>query len=225
MHFKISYLLEIRDLLTYETFLEPKTKIAEAIELFNKVPHNYLPIVSKHKLMGSIALADIEVLEKESILEDYEYLYRRVSVTADATWIDILQAITQNEIDIIPILDTTGNFVGYLGQSEFLQALQRTPFIGESGTSIIIETAIQNYSSSEISQIVESNNGKVLGLFISDMTDYLVECTVKISGHQINDIIQSFRRYGYNIKSELLEDEHLENLKERSKYLQKYLNI
>lgn len=217
--------MEIRELLTYKVYLEPGSRVGEVIEVFEKIHHTYLPVVINNRLLGSIALTDIETLPKEAVIGDYEYLYRKVSVTEDATRIDILQLITQNEIDIIPVLDTNSSFIGYLGQSEFLQSLQTTPFIGEAGVSLVIETTLSNYSSAQISQIVEANNAKVLGLFISSMTEHLVECTIKITNSQINDIIQSFRRYDYTIKSNLIEDEHLESLKERSKYLQKYLNI
>ena len=41
----------------------------------------------------------------------------------------------------------------------------------------------------------------------------------------MNDIIQSFRRYNYEIVSEHYEDIYINTLKERSDYLDKYLNI
>ena len=41
----------------------------------------------------------------------------------------------------------------------------------------------------------------------------------------MNAIVQTFRRYGYNVVSEHHEDLMQEELKERSQYLDKYLNI
>ena len=41
----------------------------------------------------------------------------------------------------------------------------------------------------------------------------------------MNAIVQTFRRYGYTIISEHEEDKFLEDLKDRSNYLDKYLNI
>ena len=57
------------------------------------------------------------------------------------------------------------------------------------------------------------------------MNNDLVQITLKIGGSSLNDIIQTFRRYSYNIVSGHEEDGYLENLKERSDYLKKYLNI
>ena len=78
---------------------------------------------------------------------------------------------------------------------------------------------------SEAAQIVESNNGRLLGLFISEANMEKVQITLKISMGGLSDIIQTFRRYNYEIVSEHQEDIYLNQLKDRSDYLDKYLNI
>ena len=78
---------------------------------------------------------------------------------------------------------------------------------------------------SQIAQIVETNNGKILGLFISESNADFIQVTIKISLGGMNEIIQTFRRFNYEIISEHQEDSYLNNLKERSEYLTKYLNI
>ena len=52
-----------------------------------------------------------------------------------------------------------------------------------------------------------------------------LEITLKIALCPMNDIIQTFRRYIYEIVSEHHEDLYLNNLKERSEYLNRFLNI
>ncbi len=84
---------------------------------------------------------------------------------------------------------------------------------------------MNDYSMSQITQIVESNNGKLLGLFVSNVEADKVQVTVKITLGAMNEIIQTFRRYNYEIISEHQEDNYLNALKERSDYLDKYLNI
>ena len=84
---------------------------------------------------------------------------------------------------------------------------------------------MQDYSFSEISQIVESNNAKILGAFISKMENDLVSVTIKIGNASLNDVMQTFRRYSYNIISGHEDDTYIKGLKERSQYLDKYLNM
>ncbi len=106
-----------------------------------------------------------------------------------------------------------------------IRFLHETPFLKEEGGILIIEKEMNNFSMSQVAQIIESNNAKILGLFISNVANNKVEITVKISQSGLNDIIQTFRRYEYEIISEHQEDSYLNSLKERSDYLDKYLNI
>jgi hypothetical protein len=77
---------------------------------------------------------------------------------------------------------------------------------------------------SQITQIVEITE-KAFSLFISESDVNSIEVTMKISLGAINEIIQSFRRYNYEIISEHQEDNYINSLKERSDYLDKYLNM
>ena len=64
-----------------------------------------------------------------------------------------------------------------------------------------------------------------MGLFICNVENDNVQVTVKITLGAMSEIIQTFRRYNYEIISEHQEDNYLNALKERSDYLDKYLNI
>ena len=90
---------------------------------------------------------------------------------------------------------------------------------------MVVEKGINDYSFSQISQIVESNDGKLLGAFVSKINTDIVQVTVKIGNIGLNNIIQTFRRYSYTIVSGHEEDSFIESLKDRSDYLNKYLNM
>ena len=95
----------------------------------------------------------------------------------------------------------------------------------EPGGILVVSKGIKDYSLSEIAQIVEGNNGKLLGAFITDNQNDLVQVTLKINTGNLNEVIQTFRRYSYNIVFGNNDDQFLEDLKERSAYLDKYLNV
>jgi Mg/Co/Ni transporter MgtE len=126
---------------------------------------------------------------------------------------------------VVPVLDENNLYVGYYELDDIMKFFHETPFLKESGGIIVVQKPIIDYSMSQIAQIVESNNGRLLGLFISQATSDLVQVTIKISLGAMNDIIQTFRRYNYEIISEHQEDAYITNLKERSDYLDKYLNM
>ena len=90
---------------------------------------------------------------------------------------------------------------------------------------LVVARPIRDYSFSEIAQIVEGNNTRLLGALITGMRDEVVEITLKMGDSSINEVIQTFRRYGYTILSGSVDDYFLEDLKQRSDYLDKYLNV
>jgi Mg/Co/Ni transporter MgtE len=139
--------------------------------------------------------------------------------------LDVLEVFARNNANLVPILDETNKYVGYYEITDVIKFLNETPFLKETGGIIVVEKSINDYSMSQITQIVESNNGKLLGVFVSEANAEKVQVTVKITLGSVNEIIQSFRRYNYEIISEHHEDDYLNTLKERSEYLDKYLNM
>jgi Mg/Co/Ni transporter MgtE len=140
-------------------------------------------------------------------------------------WLDVLEVFAKNHSNVVPVLDENNLYVGYYELDDIIKFFHETPFLKEPGGIIVVQKAIIDYSMSQIAQIVESNNGRLLGLFVSEASSDLVQVTIKISLGAMNDIIQTFRRYNYEIISEHQEDAYITNLKERSDYLDKYLNM
>ncbi|CAI8233638.1 MAG: Uncharacterised protein [Flavobacteriaceae bacterium] len=125
----------------------------------------------------------------------------------------------------MPVLSENYTYLGYYELSDIMNLFNDTPFLGESGGIIVVEKSTLDYSFSEICQIVESNDAKILGVFVSKMENETTQITIKVGHTGINAIVQTFRRYNYNIVSNHQEDRFIEDLKKRSKYLEKYLKM
>lgn len=125
----------------------------------------------------------------------------------------------------MPVLNEKSEYIGYYELLDIIGLFNQTPFLNEPGGILLIEKGLKDYSFSEISQIVESNNGKLLGAFISEMNENQVQITLKVGNAPLNSIIQSFRRFNYNIVIDKEDDSYLKDLKDKSDYLQRYLNI
>ena len=123
------------------------------------------------------------------------------------------------------MLNAKKEYIGYYNLSDVLEVFSMSPFMTNNSETLIIEKTENDYSMSEVSQIVESNNGKLLGVYVSENQGNLVQITLKISTEDILEIMQTFRRYDYKIISIHENDIYLEDLKNRSDYLQKYLEM
>jgi hypothetical protein len=182
-------------------------------------------VVEKEMYIGSIASDDIETFEANKKVTDYRYSLEGFFARSTMIWLDVLEVFAKNNTNLVPVLDEKNKYVGYYEITDIMKFFHETPFLQESGGIIIVKKRISEYSMGQIAQIVESNNGKLLGLFVSETDSENIKVTIKISLGVMNEIIQTFRRYNYEIVSEHFEDNYINTLKERSDYLDKYLNI
>ena len=193
--------------------------------LFNQLTYSHIPIQNAGIYIGCISETDGHCFEGVKSINDCKYAIEGFFVKPTTNYLDILDAFAQNDSNIMPVLDQNNKYLGYYELNDIMHLFNETPFFSEPGGILIVEKGVNDYSFSEISQIVESNDAKLLGAFISKMDGDLARITIKISDASLNDIIQTFRRYSYNIISGHEEDSYIESLKDRSQYLHKYLNM
>ena len=205
--------------------IDSNETIEKVQDFFIEIPFSHFPVLENDVFIGCIAAEDVETFETQKKLSDYRYTVEGFFVRTFMSWLDVLEVFARNNANIVPILDENNKYVGYYEVTDIIKFLNGTPFLKEIGGIIIVEKNINEYSMSQITQIVESNNGKLLGIFISEATNDKVQVTIKITLGSMNEIIQSFRRFNYEIISEHNEDNYLNVLKERSAYLDKYLNM
>ncbi|NNT71826.1 CBS domain-containing protein [Flavobacterium sp. IMCC34852] len=199
--------------------------VADIQDFFAESTYSHFPVLDNGVYLGCISAVDAETFEMQKDITDYRYALEGFFVRTTMIWLDVLEIFARNNANVVPILDENNKYVGYYDITDVIKFLNETPFLKETGGIIVVEKPVSDYSMSQIAQIVESNNGKLLGLFVSEANAEKVQVTVKITLGSINEIIQSFRRYNYEIISEHHEDDYLNTLKERSEYLDKYLNM
>lgn len=199
--------------------------ISSVQDFFAETPFSHFPVVEERVYLGSINAEDAETYDSDKSVSDYRFNLEGFFARTTMVWLDVLEVFAQNQTNILPVLSPENTYVGYYEIQDIIRFFNDTPFLKEQGGIIVVERETLDYSMSQVAQIVESNGGRLLGSFISNSTSQNVQITLKIASGSVNEIIQTFRRYGYSIVSENQEDTYLEGLKERSDYLDKYLNI
>ena len=207
------------------TPIEADTKISELRVVFNQLTYSHIPIQKNGVFLGCLSENDIYCFDSDKIINDILYAIEGFYVKKNSTWLNVLGEFASNDCNIMPVLDSKNNYLGYYQLVDIISLFNKTPFLLEPGGIIIVEKAYNDYSLSEISQIIESNNVKLLGLFVSSQEDDMTQITIKIENSGLNAIFESLRRYGYNIILGHEDDEFLKMLKDRSSYLNRYLNL
>jgi CBS domain containing-hemolysin-like protein len=205
--------------------LQVNATVADASDIFLDIDYSHFPILDQDVFLGSISKEDTELFLGTDAINNHKYNLTRFFVRNDKNWFDVLEEFSKNHTNILPVLDDKNNYLGFYELEDVLHFFNETTFVKENGSTIIVEKETTDVAFSQICQIVESNNAQLLGVFISNNSATKTEITLKISQNNFNEIIQTFRRYNYRILSEHQEDSYLADLKERSDYLNKYLNI
>lgn len=207
------------------TAIDIQDTISAVQVFFDDLTFSHFPVVEEGLYIGSIALEDLETFDSTKKIFDYRYSFEGFFVRENMIWLDVLEVFSKNRSNLVPVLNEKNQYLGYYEIKDILNFFHETPFLQETGSILIIEKKNFEYSIGEITQIVESNNGKILGIFISASNSETTQVTIKINLGVMNEIIQSFRRYNYDIISEHFDDNYINTLKDRSDYLDKYLNI
>jgi hypothetical protein len=77
---------------------------------------------------------------------------------------------------------------------------------------------------SQLTQLVEGNNARVLGVIQTADDGMRIEITLKVITESMSVLLTELRRYDYRIESTIYEDLFTQQLKERSAYFEKFLN-
>jgi CBS domain-containing protein len=206
--------------------LKLKSTVKSAQKLFKNYPITHFPVIENEKLLGCFAEDDIQTIEnKKDELVNYAHLINSFFADEKATALEVLKIFADNDTTLVPVLNKDRNYLGYYDLRDVLDVFSASPFMLEESETLIVEKLEDDYSMSEVTQIVEFYSGSLLGLYISEKKNGFVQLTLKIVSEEINEIMHTFRRYDYKVISIHENDIYLEDLKNRSDYLQKYLEM
>ncbi len=206
--------------------LSTSDSILDAKRIFDTSIFSHIPILENDILIGLLPESDVRTIEEENkTIGESEHYMDHFHCYSKDNWMDIIKLFSRNESNILPILDKNNKCIGHYELSDIIHLFSDAIFINENGYFIEIEKDSTDYSISEIAQIVESNDDKVLGIFLASALGNNTRINIKIASKDINETIQTFRRYNYTVVTQIKEDKFLESLQERSDYFKKYLNM
>lgn len=193
----------------------------------NKVSH--LPIVNDVEFLGLISDEDIFTLNNfEEALGNHQLSLASPFVYEDQHLFEIIKIIAEHKLTLLPVLDKKNRYIGSITSQSLTQRLSKIMAVENPGGIIVLDVNNNDYSLSQIAQIVESNDAKILSLCITSEEDSTkMEVAIKVNTKEIAPILQTFNRYNYNVKAFYTDNENtnVEDLKDRFDSFMNYLNI
>lgn len=180
--------------------LLPADNGSKAIEIMENFVVSDLAIVENDIFFGTISMTniydfdlfDIKFKENTKILNN-SYVFHNQHL------FDVVKTLELYNSSLIAVVDQHSKFIGTITQKSILKGISKILSINETGYYIKFNQNFKDYSATEISNIVEKNNAKLLSLYFDNKSAEEITVYVKISTQDIEAILQSFERFNYNI--------------------------
>jgi acetoin utilization protein AcuB len=195
------------------------------MEIF-KISH--LPIVNNQEFLGLISDTDIyDMNQPNEPIGNHELTLYKPYVTTEQHIFEVIGLASRLKLSVVPVLDSKNNYKGVITSNDLIRHIAGISSMDQPGGIIVIEVIERDYSLSQIAQIVESNNVRILSMYItSSPGSTLLEVTLKVNTSDLVSVIRTFERYNYEVKTWVTDNDSMDRFyTERFDLLMKYLNI
>jgi CBS domain-containing protein len=195
------------------------------MEIF-KISH--LPIVNNLEFLGLISDTDIyDMNQPNEPIGNHALTLYKPFVTSEQHIFEVIGLAARLKLSVVPVLDAKNNYKGVITSNDLIRHIAGISSMDQPGGIIVLEVIDRDYSLSQIAQIVESNNVKILSMYItSSPASTQLEVTLKVNTGDLVSVIRTFERYNYEVKTWVTDNDSMDHFySERLDLLMKYLNI
>lgn len=198
-----------------------------AMQLLDEYKMKQLPVADGNEFLGLVSdSAVLELDDPETPLRNHSRILQMIYVQQDQHVYDMIRVAAQFQLSAVPILSNENKYMGAVSIYCMVRELSKMASVDQPGGIVVLELNQNDYSLSEISRIVEGNDGKILSANITSAPDsQKLELTLKINLTNIDAVIQTFNRYDYIISASFHHSEYDDMLKNRYEELMRYLNF
>jgi acetoin utilization protein AcuB len=218
----------VGDLITDEI---PPLKITDTVEMaldwMEQFKVSHLAVVNNRELIGIVSEADLmdyehpdEPINKSKlplpkpIIHHYQHTY------------ELVKLMSSLNLTLIPVLDDKELYKGCITLKGIVQNLSNMTAVQNPGGVIVLELNQNDYSVTQIGNIVESNDAKILSLHVSSQPDSMkLEVTLKLNREDLSGILQTFTRYNYTVKATFHHGDYDSDMKDKLNEFLHFLNI
>lgn len=189
---------------------------------------SHLPIVNNQEFLGLISDADIyDMNQPDEPIGNHALTLLKPFVTGEQHMFEVIGLAARLKLTVVPVLDSNQFYKGVITTNDLIRHIAAMSSMDQPGAIIVLEIIERDYTLSQIAQIVESNNIKVLSMYVTSPPDSIkLEVTLKLNSNDLSSVIRTFERYNYEVRTWVASSDSIDQFyQERFDLLMKYLNI
>lgn len=188
---------------------------------------SHLPIVNHTDFLGLVSEEDIiNYNAPEEALGSYRLSLTAPFVRNNQHIYEVIKLVANLHLSVIPVLDVNQKYLGLITIRDLIQNLATLSSIKDPGGIIVLEVSERDYSLSQIAQIVESNDCKILSCYVNTIPDSTqMNVVIKVNRTDLRNVLATFTRYNYMIKGSFMESGHNDDMRDRFDMFMNYMDM
>ena len=208
--------------------LKPTDKAEKAIVWMEELKTNQLPVIENKTFKGLIS-EDI-ILESNDLNREighFKLISEHCYVNEDQHLFDIIRVAQECKSELVAIINNEGEFMGVSRHEDTMKAFSNTLTVQGQGGILVLEMRYIDYSMAEISRLVESDDAKIMGSYLSldHSNANMVFLTLKLNKEDLTTVIATLERFGQKVVAKFHENNNIDRERERLDNLLNFLNI
>jgi acetoin utilization protein AcuB len=188
---------------------------------------SHLPVISGKEFIGMISDDELyDLNDQDAPIGSHKLALLKPHLLGSQHPYDVLKLMAELSLDVIAVTDDKGNFIGSITLAQLAEKLAALAAVREPGGIMVLEVNKVDYSLAQISQIVESNDAKILSAYVASIPDSTkVEVTLKVNRDDLTRILQTFSRYNYTVRATFHQSSYEEDMRSRYDEFMNYINM
>ncbi|UZD21900.1 cbs domain containing protein [Algoriphagus halophytocola] len=208
--------------------LKLSDKMGMALSWMEEIRTDVLPLTDQGKFLGLVKEDNIfEINDPETLVGDLLPDNPACWVFSDKHIYDVLRVSAEQNSNIVAVLDRDSNYLGVVTMEDAIAAFADSLSIQSQGSVLILSLNMTEYSLSEISRLIESENTKVLSSFITTdpLDETKIKLTLKLDQPELRHVKATLERFGYRVLDHYQEESGVTSEEDRIGNLLRFLDI
>ena len=205
----------------------PSERVGDLLDAMAEFKYSHLPLVDENRnYLGLVCEDDLTDLDNtDAQVGRYLRLLKPYSISETGNLFNAIRIIGEGNLSLLPVTGEDNKYKGYIPTADILQDMGQELTFTEPGSIIILKIPSLDYHLSQISQIVESEDARIVGLhMMKDPDPDMLQVCLKINKMDLSRILSSFVRYNYVISEVYHQSLFDDGLQDRYQAFMKYLN-
>lgn len=203
--------------------LKPTDSVGQALDWMQEHRVGQLVLTDQGDYRGIVSEELLlDVADDERPLGNVMRLFEQTYVQEDQHLFEVLGLVVRHQMEVIAVLNEGQEFIGTISVNELLKQFAQELGVQDVGAILILNMNERDYSLTEISRLIESNNVKVISSYFSSAAYGMPDrsrLTLKLNRRDISPVISTLERFGYQIEAafanapvESIDQERLDSL-------------